>query len=305
MSGAGVFSGLQCFIDSIMYASSVFPGSPDLAIAIQSSLLGYALMQLVVTRFSGVRVLIAPVSYEVIPFLKSLSAIVGAALPVAAATPTMLAASCVVNGLAALLFWLLSFLPIGAGLARLLPPVLQSGIMATVGWGIYTLSYDGMGVAGPEAALAEGSLASLTEGAHLWLPAHALGIGLWLASRQTSHPALFPTFAVLLTALCAASPHTAAIRPAAAPCALNVRPSLPARGRTHAVRLASGTSLAEARAAHWLMDEAEGQPFWTLWSKGLLSGGVRWDVLLQPDALYELVRACTAATTTATTTAHA
>ena len=53
-AAAGVFTGLQCFIDSIMYASSVFAGSPDLAVAIQSSLFGYALMQLVVTYFSGV-----------------------------------------------------------------------------------------------------------------------------------------------------------------------------------------------------------------------------------------------------------
>jgi hypothetical protein len=87
MAAAGVFTGLQCFIDSIMYASNVFAGSPDLAIAIQSSLVGYALMQLFVTYFSGVRVLIAPVSYEVIPFLVSLSAIVRAAVPAAASPP--------------------------------------------------------------------------------------------------------------------------------------------------------------------------------------------------------------------------
>ena len=130
MAAAGVFTGLQCFIDSIMYASNVFAGSPDLAIAIQSSLVGYSLMQLFVTYFSGVRVLIAPVSYEVIPFLVSLSAIVRAAVPAAALTPTMLAASCVVNGLAALLLGLLSFLPISAEfMAKLLPPVLQSGVM--------------------------------------------------------------------------------------------------------------------------------------------------------------------------------
>ena len=102
MAAAGVFTGLQCFIDSIMYASNVFAGSPDLAIAIQSSLFGYALMQIVVTYGSGVRVLIAPVSYEVVPFLKNLSVIVRAAVPTAAATPTMLAASFIVNGLAGL-----------------------------------------------------------------------------------------------------------------------------------------------------------------------------------------------------------
>ena len=104
MAAAGVFTGLQCFIDSIMYASNVFAGSPDLAIAIQSSLFGYALMQVVVTYHSGVRVLIAPVSYEVVPFLKRLSVIVRTAVPTAAATPTMLAASFIVNGLAGLLY---------------------------------------------------------------------------------------------------------------------------------------------------------------------------------------------------------
>ena len=57
----------------------------------------------------------------------------------------------------------------------------------------------------------------LEVGARLSLPAHALGLGLWLASRRTSHPALFPTFALLLTAT------------------------------THIVRLATDTSLAQAR----------------------------------------------------------
>ena len=65
-------------------------------------------------------------------------------------------------------------------------------------------------------------------------PAHALGVGLWLASRRTSHPALFPLFALLLTLA------------------------------THALRLASGTTLAEARAGHWFMEEAEGQVGLTL-----------------------------------------
>ena len=59
-------------------------------------------------------------------------------------------------------------------------------------------------------------------------------MGLWLASRRTSHPALFPTFALLLTLA------------------------------THAVRLAAGTTLAEARADHWFMEEAEGQVSLTL-----------------------------------------
>ena len=113
--------------------------------------------------------------------------------------------------------------------------------MATVGWGLYTLAFDVLGVPGPEAALAalsaggqNGSLALLAEGARLWLAVHALGVGLWLASRRTSHPALFPTFALLLTLA------------------------------THAVRLAAGTTLAEARAGQWFMEEAEGQVSLTL-----------------------------------------
>ena len=64
-------------------------------------------------------------------------------------------------------------------LAFLLPPPLQSGIMATVGWGLYKLAFDVLSVPGPEAALAGpgdggeqgGSLALLAEGARLWLHA--------------------------------------------------------------------------------------------------------------------------------------
>ena len=115
--------------------------------------------------------------------------------------------------------------------------------MAAVGWGLYTLAFDVLGVPGPEAALAalsaggqDSILTVLTEGARLWLVAHALGVGLWLASRRTSHPALFPTFALLLTLA------------------------------THAVRLAAGTTLAEARAGQWFMEEAEGQVTTALYS---------------------------------------
>jgi len=254
---AGAFTGLQAFIDSIMYGSSILPG--DMAIAIQSALLGYALMQLGVSCFSRVTVLIAPVSYEVIPFLAKVAALVGAAgLSPAATTATVLAASLLINGAAAVLFGLLSFLPLGDGLAKLLPPLLQAGVFATIGWGIYGLAYDPLGVPSPESAE---SVAQFVEGAPLWLPAHALGLGLWLASSSTSHPALFPVFALSLTAA------------------------------THAVRLATGTSLDEAREARWLMAEAEGKPFWTLWTGGLLSGEVDWGVLLSGEVLSTLVQA--------------
>ena len=39
-------------------------------------------------------------------------------------------------------------------MAKLLPPVLQSGVMATVGWGIYTLAFDSLSVPGPNEAIA-------------------------------------------------------------------------------------------------------------------------------------------------------
>ena len=35
----------------------------------------------------------------------------------------------------------------------------------------------------------------------LWVPTHLLGIALWLASKVTSHPALFPGFVVATVAL--------------------------------------------------------------------------------------------------------
>lgn len=254
---AGVFTGLQAFIDSIMYGSSILPS--DMAIAIQSALLGYALMQLGVSCFSRATVLIAPVSYEVIPFLAKVAAAVGGAgLSQPATTATVLAASLLINGASAVLFWLLSFLPLGDGLSKLLPPLLQAGVFATIGWGIYGLAYESLNVPSPEGAE---SVAAFLDGAPLWLPAHALGLGLWLASRSTSHPALFPVFALALTAA------------------------------THAVRLATDTSLDEAREAKWLMAETSGRPFWTLWTGGLLSGEVAWGVLLQPDVLSTLCSA--------------
>jgi hypothetical protein len=102
----------------------------------------------------------------------------------------MLAASCVVNGLAALLLGLLSFLPISAAfMAKLLPPVLQSGVMATVGWGIYTLAFDSLSVPGPNEAIAA-AWASSGDGLALAL---ALTLILTLALTLALYPSSNPS----------------------------------------------------------------------------------------------------------------
>jgi len=92
----------------------------------------------------------------------------------------------------------------------------------------------------------------------LWLPAHLLGLGLWLASRRTSHPALFPCFVLGVSAL------------------------------THAVRVGTGTSLAQAQASHWLMAPTAGRPCSALWAAAYDFGAVQWSLLTSADALKEL-----------------
>ena len=89
-------------------------------------------------------------------------------------------------------------LPANFDVESLLPPPLQAGLFSAIGWGLYTLSYETLGFEGMpfDPAIAT------WEAARLWLPAHILGIGLWLASRRTSSPALFPGFVVSVTIMC-------------------------------------------------------------------------------------------------------
>ena len=86
--------------------------------------------------------------------------------------------------------------------SSLLPPPLQAGLFSAIGWGLYTLSYETLGLDG----LPFHPSIATWETAKLWLPAHVLGIGLWLASRRTSSPALFPGFVVGVTVMCVPHP---------------------------------------------------------------------------------------------------
>ena len=173
-----------------------------------------------------------------------------------------LAGSALVSVAAAALFYLLSAFKIsGEAIAALLPPPLQAGLFAVIGWGIYGLAFEMLQLPPPVLPIAaeDGGdwLATLASPAAytLWVPTHLLGIALWLASKLTSHPALFPGFVVATVAV------------------------------THAVRLATGTSLAESAEAGWLMKETEGRSLYDgLWTAASPSA-VRWDALFRPEAL--------------------
>jgi hypothetical protein len=185
-------------------------------------------MQSVVAMLSGAPGIITPVSYEVMPFLARFAAGASRAMQTGGKSvdqggllATVLAGSMLVSVAAGALGLLLAQLPLGGGIHKLLPPALQAGLFGAIGWGLYTLSFETLGLDSPglpfSAAMLDG------ENMKLWLPAHVLGIGLWLASRVSSSPLLFPGFVAGVTVL------------------------------THLVRLGTGTSLAEAQHAHWLM----------------------------------------------------
>ena len=59
---------------------------------------------------------------------------------------------------------------------KLLPPALQAGLFAAIGWSLYLLSYDTLG-------LSFGGGLLTREAARLWVPANLLGLGLWVAAR--------------------------------------------------------------------------------------------------------------------------
>lgn len=257
---SGVYSGLSCFLDAAAFSTVVFlPAALPLDIGIQHALLGFVLMQGVMCAVSPAGKILTPVSYEVMPFLAKFASIAKKALPAAAPAgallTTVLAGSMLVNAVAAAACALLSLLPIGGSIEKLLPPALQAGLFSAIGWGLYSLSFETLMIDGfpfsPQ--LLEWSAA------RLYLPAHVLGIGLWLASRRTSHPALFPGFVIGVAAL------------------------------THGVRLATGTSLAQAQESHWLMAATAGRPCTILWSAAYDAPAVQWGVLMSAEALKELV----------------
>ena len=270
---SGIYSGLQAFLDAAAFATIVFgPASLPLDVGIQHALVGFVLMQLVVTRLGASRVLLTPVSYEVIPFLarfasaasRAIAQSPGSAPQPDAALATVLAGSVLVSLTASVLFALVSMFAsrsngVEAMIGKLLPPPLQAGIFATIGWGLFELTFESLGMSGPIELAQEGTL--FTEGtARLWGPAVLLGGLLCVASRYSSHPALFPGFVTAITV------------------------------GTHAVRLGSGASLTEARAGGWLMAELSGRPCWELW-RGLNPWNVRPDVLTRPEVAKELLSA--------------
>merc|ERR1719217_1941454 len=65
---AGMYSGLATVLDCAAFTSIVFaPLGMPLTIGLQHGLVGFVLMQAVVTRLSGLGFVLAPTSYEVIP----------------------------------------------------------------------------------------------------------------------------------------------------------------------------------------------------------------------------------------------
>ena len=258
---SGLYSGLSVFLDAAAFATVCFlPAGLPIDVGIQHALIGFVLMQSWVCAVSPTGTIVTPVSYEVMPFLAKFAVSASKAMPASAAADgsllsTVLAGSMLISAAAGLLCALLARLPLGGSLEKLLPPALQAGLFAAIGWGLYTLAF--------ETLMLEGlpfSPALLTwETARLWLPAHLLGLGLFLASRRTSHPALFPGFVVSVALL------------------------------THLVRVLTGTSLEQAQDSHWLMASTQGRPCTTLWASAYDLHKIDWGVILSGDALKELI----------------
>ena len=215
-------------------------------------------MQTTVSLLTSAPGIVYPVSYEVMPFLGRFAALAARLMkgaPVSAVLSTVLVGSMAINLAAAAMLLLLSRLPLEGSIDKLLPPPLQAGLFSAIGWGLYTLSFETLGLEG----LPMSTATFTTEAARLWVPAHVLGLGLWLASRRTSSPALFPGYVICVTLL------------------------------THAVRVGTGSTLAEAQAGHWLMESTAGRPWHTLTSAAYDLSAVDTTVLFHPEALRELV----------------
>ena len=253
---AGVYSGLATVIDAAAFTSIVFgPVGLPLTIGLQHALLGFVAMQTVVTRFAGTGFLLAPTSYEVMPFLARFASIVAAAgVGGASLLATVLTGSVLVGLLGALLVLAAAEAPVN-DVEKLLPPKLQAGLFAAIGWSLYMLAFDSLG-------LRFSLSASMLDwaSARLWLPANALGLGLWFTARRVNSPYLFPGFVAGVT------------------------------GLVHAVRCWTGTSIADARAAGWLMSEAAGGPVTQLYL-AFSPELVRWDLIFSPAGFSALLSA--------------
>ena len=205
------------------------PVGLPVSIGIQHCLIGYFIMQAVVAKTNSLKegvVLLSP-SFEVLPFLSKFAMIVAGAVGTSAAPgvvlATVLAGSVLCNLMSAALLAMASELPVD-DINSLLPPPLQAGLFAAIGWSLYLLAFDTLGLSFTARALFTRSAA------RLWVPANVLGLGLWGTSRKTDSPLLFPIFILVVTAL------------------------------VHGVRLGTGTSVLASRGAGWLMAEAAGQP---------------------------------------------
>lgn len=259
---AGTYSGLMQFTFAAACASIIFgPVGLPLTIGIQHALLAFVAMQVIVTATTSVpggSVLAVP-SFEVLPFLARFALICSTAigaggLASGALLATVLAGSMLVTLCASVLLFFASEAPLDK-IDQLLPPPLQCGLFAAIGWSLYLLSYDTLGLA----VAPLGSLFTMSA-MRLWLPANVLGVGLWQASRKTDTPLLFPLFILAVTAV------------------------------VHAALLATGTSISAARAAGWLMADAVGEPCTALF-RAFSPSLVRWDVLLSGAALKQLISA--------------
>ena len=134
---AGTYSGVMQFTFAAACASIVFgPVGLPIAIGIQHALVGFVIMQLIVTRLTSVRggggILAVP-SFEVLPFLSRFAVFIAGALggaAGAAAAPgsllaTVLVGSVMVNAMAAVLLAVASRAPVDR-IDQLLPPALQA-----------------------------------------------------------------------------------------------------------------------------------------------------------------------------------
>jgi len=252
---AGVYSGLATFLDCAAFTSIVFASAGlPLSVGLQHALVGFVVMQLVVSRLSGIGYILVPISYEMMPFLSHFASTVAAAgASGASLLSTVLAGSVLVGLLGALAVALAAEMPV-ENVEALLPPALQAGLFGAIGWSIYVLAFEVLGLSvslDAQSMLAWSSMC-------LWLPANLLGVGLWLGKRSVDFPLLFPSFLLGVSVI------------------------------VHAVRLLTGTSLAEARDAGWLMNEAPVAPATQLWA-AFAPSLIRWDLVFSPAGSIPLL----------------
>lgn len=257
---AGTYTGVMQFTFAAACASIIFaPAGLPLSIGIQHCLVGFVITQTVVAKTNSVKggVALAVPSFEVLPFLAKFAMIVagalGATAPPGVVLATVLAGSILSNVIAAALLAVASELPVD-NIDSLLPPPLQAGLFAAIGWSLYLLSFDTLGLAVTASSL------TTRQAARLWVPANLLGVGLYQATRKIDSPLLIPAFILAVTAM------------------------------VHGVRLGTGTSVVAARGAGWLMAEVVGEPATALW-RSLWPSLIRWDVIFSSAALKQLVSA--------------